>query len=802
MDKEFKYDAFISYRHCDLDKFVAENLHKVLETYELPKNVKEKLGITGRTIKRVFRDQDELPLSSNLEDPIVDALNNSKYLIVICSPRLKDSMWCKKEIETFKKVRGRKNIFCVLIEGEPVDSFPEEVCFDEVETKDKNGKKKTERIPVEPLAADVRGENKKEVLKKIKEEKLRLIAPMYNLDYDDLKQRHKLRKMHQMIVTSVCVTAFCLLFAIYSTFMFLKINSQQKKLKLNQALNLAKESVNKLNNDSRTAAVKKAYQSLTKYNGVKMPYTSDAEYALTEALGVYDVGITNKAAGEYKTKGVVDFIKSSPNHKYALVYDESEELTLIDSNKLKKINTYGNINGFLFNKESFTFIGDSKIAYIDNDGSVLVYDIKSGKKVKEVKKDKVSFISINSDYNGKYLILNNSYKTYIYDTDKFNKLGEFDASGQAISSEMRFTDDAKYVFVGTNKDSIILGEDDNITMHVLNTSNLKEEDKFSINAKYISDIVDNGKGNIFVLSNQSYKNYMSMEVYSYSYKNKKVNWHKSFEDIWGKYIQLSLYDEVSNLALVNTSNVRVLSQEDGSFISSFNLKSEAVGILASYTSDLYVAFTKEGNVNFLNLKNGENYINPDLFNLKLKNYNNVVQNEKGYLLTAKNDNRVISYTKHKAKILKEEEKKDNKYITDDSISVNKFDEVKKEYNIEKKNLVDRMLFDNKKKILFVTYKDSTLGIYDAKNKKLIKMINDVTSIEHYFGKDKYGRTYVGNSSNSYILDKDYNKVGHIKSLSKLDSKNNQVIVTYNGINYTLPIYTLDDLLKEAKAYLK
>jgi hypothetical protein len=171
MDKEFKYDAFISYRHCDLDKFVAENLHKVLETYELPKNVKEKLGITGRTIKRVFRDQDELPLSSNLEDPIVDALNNSKYLIVICSPRLKDSMWCKKEIETFKKVRGRKNIFCVLIEGEPVDSFPEEVCFDEVETKDKNGKKKIERIPVEPLAADVRGENKKEVLKKIKEKK-------------------------------------------------------------------------------------------------------------------------------------------------------------------------------------------------------------------------------------------------------------------------------------------------------------------------------------------------------------------------------------------------------------------------------------------------------------------------------------------------------------------------------------------------------------------------------------------------------------------------------------------------------
>ena len=98
---EYKYDAFISYRHCDLDKYVAENLHKILETYELPKSVKQKLGITGKTYRRIFKDREELPLTSNLEDPIIEGLKESKYLIVICSPRLKDSLWCKKEIETF-----------------------------------------------------------------------------------------------------------------------------------------------------------------------------------------------------------------------------------------------------------------------------------------------------------------------------------------------------------------------------------------------------------------------------------------------------------------------------------------------------------------------------------------------------------------------------------------------------------------------------------------------------------------------------------------------------------------------------
>ena len=42
MDKQYKYDAFISYRHCELDKFVAEKIHKYLESFKLPKNIRNK----------------------------------------------------------------------------------------------------------------------------------------------------------------------------------------------------------------------------------------------------------------------------------------------------------------------------------------------------------------------------------------------------------------------------------------------------------------------------------------------------------------------------------------------------------------------------------------------------------------------------------------------------------------------------------------------------------------------------------------------------------------------------------------
>ena len=41
---EYKYDAFISYRHLKPDSFVAENVHKLLENYKIPKKLQKSLG--------------------------------------------------------------------------------------------------------------------------------------------------------------------------------------------------------------------------------------------------------------------------------------------------------------------------------------------------------------------------------------------------------------------------------------------------------------------------------------------------------------------------------------------------------------------------------------------------------------------------------------------------------------------------------------------------------------------------------------------------------------------------------------
>lgn len=133
-----KYDAFISYRHCELDSFVCNNLHKKLESFRISKSIAKKMNLKRQKLDRVFRDVAELPLTDNLSEPIENALENSDFLIVICTPRLKESVWCQKEIETFLKTHDRDHVLAVLAEGEPEDSFPEILTYEEVTELDEN----------------------------------------------------------------------------------------------------------------------------------------------------------------------------------------------------------------------------------------------------------------------------------------------------------------------------------------------------------------------------------------------------------------------------------------------------------------------------------------------------------------------------------------------------------------------------------------------------------------------------------------------------------------------------------------
>jgi MTH538 TIR-like domain (DUF1863) len=79
--------AFITYSHRN--RRVAEWLHKAIENYRVPASLVGAAGRDGaipRHVFPVFRDRDELGSAPDLSELIREALAQSAYLIVLCSP--------------------------------------------------------------------------------------------------------------------------------------------------------------------------------------------------------------------------------------------------------------------------------------------------------------------------------------------------------------------------------------------------------------------------------------------------------------------------------------------------------------------------------------------------------------------------------------------------------------------------------------------------------------------------------------------------------------------------------------------
>jgi hypothetical protein len=204
----YKYWAFISYSHADEEW--AEWLHKSLETYRVPKRLVGREiagGAVPRRLFPVFRDRDELPGASDLGGNIKGALRQSRYIIVICSPKAAISRWVNEEIKGFKSLDRENRVLCLIVDGEPnakpdsgqLECFPPAVRF----RVSGNGELTDE--PTEPIAADARkGKDGRA------NAKLKLLSGILNVGYDELKQREKQRQFYQKLRIAAGAVAFVL----------------------------------------------------------------------------------------------------------------------------------------------------------------------------------------------------------------------------------------------------------------------------------------------------------------------------------------------------------------------------------------------------------------------------------------------------------------------------------------------------------------------------------------------------------------------------------------------------------------
>lgn len=809
---EFRYDAFISYRHGGVDQYVAEQIHKRLETFKLPANVlreKKKNGEKTK-IERVFRDQEELPLSDNLEDAIVKALENSDNLIVVCTPRFQESLWCQKEVETFIKLHGRKHVYAVLVEGEPKDSFPELLTVGE------NGEQ------VEPLAADFRALNRKELNRKMNVEILRLVAPIFNLNFDELRQRHRERKAKAAFRVSLLVATISLAFAGVCGFSALymakqnelildqnneiiaknsEISSQNEiietsneKLLNNQALALAKDSNDLMESGDRFGAIEKAYQSLTEYEGDKLPYTAEGQRALTTSLMCYDSGYYYSPKYLMNTYGSVLDTKVSPDRKYMMVIDISNSIIVYEVDSLSKVYEDHNIKTGITSLTDSSFIDETTICYFNEDGRFIIVDLQNGT---EYVSDEI-FDGVGKVYSSqrKYIAVGTSSYTTIYDATDMTEI---------ITCNR--TDDS----YGLILDDVIFDTYSNICM--VNFTNYFD----GYSESYIYDLstgemLNSDTGNMSKIKGSVIDEEYIYIVYS-NYDSANANYYVKCidkSDYSTKWIEKSYNADTADISLVNDVLV-INNKKSVSFIDANT--GESIGIeifdnccLCTRSNNNYAYFYfDDGTYTYYDCEKRElsAFIMPymkDTGLIELKVCANGFIGFKGNTLGVTYYSKLepVSYTPI-------DYEDDYQGVQNDTLDDEAASNEAKALGIENYYIAYRITYSPNYNIAIINYSDRSIDVFDLKKKTVIDHVENVNGVNHSDGLDAYGNEYFKMGYGGIAINSDGKVISVFDDYVGLSEDGKSVIILGKFGDYTYayyPIYSIDELTNMAEVILE
>ncbi len=128
--KDFKYYAFISYSRNN--SAAAAYLHRKLEHFHIPRKLLAN-DRSSRFLRPIFRDRRDLATSAgNFTEDIKNALAESRFLIVLCSPDAACSPWVDKEVRYFLENHGcdYSLIVPVVLDGNP-GSGKDDECLPE-----------------------------------------------------------------------------------------------------------------------------------------------------------------------------------------------------------------------------------------------------------------------------------------------------------------------------------------------------------------------------------------------------------------------------------------------------------------------------------------------------------------------------------------------------------------------------------------------------------------------------------------------------------------------------------------------
>uniref|UniRef100_UPI004055A6D8 TIR domain-containing protein n=1 Tax=Candidatus Electrothrix sp. TaxID=2170559 RepID=UPI004055A6D8 len=130
MSDNYNNKAFISY--SSIDKDIAKRLQDELEKFVIPPGIC-KVAKKKDHLGKIFRDRTDLQAGCFLTEGLKNELDNTEYLIVLCSENVRSSSWVNKEIDYFSnKPEKINNIIPFIVYSTPLetnisDCFPDKL---------------------------------------------------------------------------------------------------------------------------------------------------------------------------------------------------------------------------------------------------------------------------------------------------------------------------------------------------------------------------------------------------------------------------------------------------------------------------------------------------------------------------------------------------------------------------------------------------------------------------------------------------------------------------------------------------
>lgn len=816
-DRQYQYDAFISYRHTDPDKFVAENLHKQLETFRLPKSISAKIGNCKKRIERVFRDQEELPLTANLEATLVEALRNSEWLIVICSPRYLESAVCRKELDTFIEFHGKDRVLTVLAEGKPSEVFPPQLLSEMEVHKLPSGTMSETGVVITPLAADVRGRNHREILKKMKTEKLRLMAPIFGVQYDDLRQRHRERKLKRVMVATLIGGAACLLFGIYSMVnaniirnqkvqieeQAMDIQAQNEQLAYSQALFLAEESMEYMAEGNRADAVKTAVAALTEYEGVDMPYTAEAQFALVNSLRVYDIGVISKAQYQIETVSKIESISVSPDKDTLAILDSGRNFSVFNLETREHILGLEQDESGIQGAYAYDFLGTDKIVFMmpseGTAGKIGVYDLYKKEILTVIEEDYVT--SVCCDAQGNYIALNSYGESYIiYDGNTYECLGVTPKLEGSDRWKLTDIDENGVLSCVMNTEFSADGEENRVcfidlkTLEIINTKDFEGQSVSGITCK---------DGIAYVATNNwdEYGEYKDSYLCAFDIDTSETLWEREHLGQKFRMMELPGNEGGTDLIYVTENMLYLYTMSSGELLFADSIPGEALEIEARTNENAYRVFCDNGEIYGAGAKYG--FLVNNSYRLECASEENEAccHTPYGIIMLAEDDNRVTIYTEEMGPDIKEVD--NTTKLPEDIYLSGEYEynapEVARSYGLEYPDLAQFEFCSDDGKLAFVFYTNGNMYVYDIENGKVLNVVENMPRMKWYLGQDKYGYTYIFSDSNGcYVLDQEMKPAMYIDGVVGADFETGTVRIGWYEQEYEAPLYTVEELIKIAE----